>query len=209
MASRRSSAAVAAASFAVLIATSPVARGAGEINQQVLQGVGAFSDSSALDMLFDAPATDRPPDFEKFNLAGFASLRSCQRNATRGLYCLDGAVVRRWTDPEIGGASQDPPEFSCANSKLKLTGPEYCTALAIAQNGDAWIAGRRKGASVLIRLREKSDGTAGEAQGRPARARFARVPRPLSRATANASSDCWSQRLVDACTLPNIPLPIA
>jgi hypothetical protein len=159
MASRRSSAAVAAAYFAVLTAASPVARGAGEINQQVLQGVGAFNASSALDMLFDASAAERATlgrDFEKFDISRFATLRSCQRNATRGLYCLDGPFVRRWTDPEIGGASQD--EFRCDNAQLKLSGTDFCTALAVAQNGDVWIAGRRKGASVLIRLREKSNG---------------------------------------------------
>jgi hypothetical protein len=165
MASRRSSAAVAAAYFAVLTAASPVARGAGEINQQVLQGVGAFNASSALDMLFDATPDERLlGDFEKLDITGAAKLASCQRNATRGLYCLDGSVVQRWTDPKPASPGVDPlvsqPQFTCAHPKLKLTGPEYCTALAIAQNGDAWIAGRRKGASVLIRLREKSDGTA-------------------------------------------------
>lgn len=161
MASARSSAAILAAALAASAGFGPLAHGAGEINEQVLQGVGAFNAGSALDMLFDASATERSTlgrDFERFDISGFTRLASCQRNATRGLYCLDGPVVKRWTDPEVGGTSQ--PQFSCADTKLKLTGPDYCTALAVAQNGDVWVAGRRKGASVLIRLREKSDGTA-------------------------------------------------
>lgn len=157
MASRHRSAALVAASFAGLLALSPGVQGAGEINEQVLQGVGVFNDSSALDMRFDTAPDQRPPDFEKLAIGGFSRLSHCQRNATRGLYCLDGAAVKRWTDPEKGIA-KFPHEFSCANARLKLTGPDYCGALAIAQNGDAWIAGRRKNVSVLIRLREKLNG---------------------------------------------------
>ena len=160
MTSRHRSAVVLAVSLAGLLALSPGAQGAGEVNEQVLQGVSAYNANAALDMLFDATEAERATlgrDFERFDITGFTSLSSCQRNATRGLYCLDGPVVRRWTDPEIGGASQ--PEFRCDNSLLKLSGTDFCTALAVAQNGDVWIAGRRKGASVLIRLREKSDGT--------------------------------------------------
>ena len=157
MTSRHWSVVVRATSIAGLLALSQGAQGAGEINEQVLQGVGVFNDSSALDMLFDTAPDQRPPDFEKLEIAGFTRLSNCQRNATRGLYCIDGSVVKRWTDPE-NGIAQFPQEFSCANTRLKLTGPDYCTALAIAQNGDAWIAGRRKSVSVLIRLREKVDG---------------------------------------------------
>jgi hypothetical protein len=157
MASRHSSVVALTAMFAGLLVSSQGARAAGEINEQVLQGVGVFNGEAALDMRFDTAPDQRPPDFEKLGIAGFTTLASCQRNATRGLYCIDGAVVRRWTDPEKGLADY-PQEFSCANARLKLTGPEYCTALAIAQNGDAWIAGRRKSTSVLIRLREKVAG---------------------------------------------------
>ncbi len=165
MALHRVSAAVQAVSFSVLALVGTTTWGAEEINQQVLQGVGVFNGKTTLDMRFDAPRAidplnpafgERPPDFDvEVSLSGSASLVSCQRNGTRGMYCIYGKEVRRWAKPEEGGTGQ--PLFSCADQLLNLDRKraDPCTALAVSQNGALWVAGRRNSASVLIKVYEK------------------------------------------------------
>jgi hypothetical protein len=153
MALSRVSAATAAVSFSVLALVGATAWSAEEINQQVLQGVGVFNSRTTLDMRFDG---GRPPDFEvEVELTGSTSLVSCQRNGTRGLFCIYGKEVRRWAKPEEGGAGE--PLFSCADLRLKLDSKraDPCTTLAVSQNGAVWVAGRRNSASVLIKVYEK------------------------------------------------------
>lgn len=135
-----------------------------QLVQQVLDRVTAYSGDTALEMLFDDPAA-RPPDFTDFGLTASTGLASCQLNGTRGLYCLDGRDVRRWPDPEAGGAGQ--VEFSCANAALRLDTrrADTCSTIAVAQNGTVWIAGRRgKAYSLLKVLARAGDGSCPEGQ---------------------------------------------
>jgi len=137
-----------------------------QLVQQVLDRVVVFNAGTALEMNFElkpykepTPANPTPVlDFYNYNLVESTRLSNCRLNGSRGLYCVDGLSVRRWQNPEDGGSGQ--VEFSCANDALRLdkNRTDICTALAVAQNGDVWIAGRRRSASVLIRLREKLDG---------------------------------------------------
>jgi len=99
-------------------------------------------------MRFDSPpatdplnptADERPPDFAvEVALTGSTDLASCQRNGTRGLYCIYGKEVRRWAKPEEGGTGE--AMFSCADPLLKLDSKraDPCTALAVSQNGALW-----------------------------------------------------------------------
>ncbi len=139
-----------------------------QLVQQVLDRVVVFNAGTALEMNFDLKPYKEPTaaeptpavlDFFNYNLVESTRLSNCRLNGSRGLYCVDGLSVRRWQNPEDGGSGQ--VEFSCANDALRLdkNRTDICTALAVAQNGDVWIAGRRRSASVLIRLREKLDGS--------------------------------------------------
>ena len=129
-----------------------------EVAEQVLDRVAVFNRGTALEMRFDLPPSKRTPDFLNYDLDELTGLSSCQLNGTRGLYCVDGREVRRWQDPEAGGPGA--LEFSCANEALpfRTSRSDICTALAVAQNGDVWVAGRRNSASILVRLQAKVGG---------------------------------------------------
>jgi hypothetical protein len=143
-----------------------------QVVQQVLDRVAVFNGGTALEMNFERkpykePTADEPNpavlDFYNYNLVESARLGNCRLNGSRGLYCVDGQGVRRWQDPADGGSGH--VEFSCANEALRLdkNRTDICTALAVAQSGDVWVAGRRKNASVLIRLRQKLNGSCRDA----------------------------------------------
>ena len=142
-----------------------------EVAEQVLDRVAVFNGGTALEMNFEREpyreATATEPavvlDFYNYNLAESSRLGNCRLNGSRGLYCVDGQSVRRWQDPADGGSGQ--VEFSCANEALRLdrNRTDICTALAVSQGGDVWVAGRRKSASVLIRLRQKLNGSCRDA----------------------------------------------
>jgi hypothetical protein len=142
-----------------------------QVVQQVLDRVAVFNGGTALEMNFEREpyreATATEPavvlDFFNYNLAESSRLGNCRLNGSRGLYCVDGQSVRRWQDPADGGSGQ--VEFSCANEALRLdrNRTDICTALAVSQGGDVWVAGRRKSASVLIRLRQKLNGSCRDA----------------------------------------------
>jgi len=142
-----------------------------EVAEQVLDRVAVFNGGTALEMNFEREpyreATATEPavvlDFYNYNLAESSRLGNCRLNGSRGLYCVDGQSVRRWQDPADGGSGE--VEFSCANEALRLdrNRTDICTALAVSQGGDVWVAGRRKSASVLIRLRQKLNGNCRDA----------------------------------------------
>lgn len=155
-------AAVSAATIALLSSPGAHAQAETQVIQQVLDRVAVFNRGTALEMKFDV-SDERPPDFLNFNLVESAGLGSCQLNGSRGLYCLDGRDVRRWQDPADGGPGQ--VEFSCANSALQLDvkRADTCSAIAVAQNGDVWISGRRGSAYQLIKLvRKDANGACSE-----------------------------------------------
>src|SRR5512139_3898803 len=148
------------------------AQSASEVAEQVLDRVAVFNGGTALEMNFEREPYKEPTaaepnpavlDFYNYNLVESARLGNCRLNGSRGLYCVDGQSVRRWQDPADGGSGQ--VEFSCANEALRLdrNRTDICTALAVAQSGDVWVAGRRKNASVLIRLRQKLNGSCRDA----------------------------------------------
>lgn len=147
-----------AATIALLASLGGDARAETQVIQQVLDRVAVFNLGTALEMKFDA-ADQRPPDFFNFDLVESIGLGSCQLNGSRGLYCLDGRDVRRWQDPADGGPGL--VEFSCTNPALQLDARRGnpCSAIAVAQNGDVWISGRRSNAYQLIKLvRKDADG---------------------------------------------------
>lgn len=151
-----------AATIALLASLGGDARAETQVIQQVLDRVTVFNLGTALEMKFDA-ADQRPPDFFNFDLVESSGLGSCQLNGSRGLYCLDGRDVRRWQDPADGGPGL--VEFSCANPALQLDARRGnpCSAIAVAQNGDLWISGRRSNAYQLIKLvRKDADGHCSE-----------------------------------------------
>ena len=159
---RSGTAAVSAALIALLPSIGAHAQADTQVIQQVLDRVAVFNRGTALEMKFDAP-DERPPDFYNFDLVESSGLGSCQLNGSRGLYCLDGRDVRRWQDPADGGPGQ--VEFSCANSALQLDvrRADTCSAIAVAQNGDVWISGRRGSAYQLIKLvRKDANGACSE-----------------------------------------------
>jgi hypothetical protein len=148
------------------------AQPATEVAEQVLDRVAVFNGGTALEMNFERKPYKEPTaaepnpavlDFFNYNLVESSRLGNCRLNGSRGLYCVDGQSVRRWQDPADGGSGH--VEFSCANEALRLdkNRTDICTALAVAQSGDVWVAGRRKNASVLIRLRQKLNGSCRDA----------------------------------------------
>lgn len=125
-----------------------------DVVQQVLDRVVVYNGGTAVEMQFDDPEA-RAPYFYNYDLDASVGLRSCQLNGTRGLYCLDGLSVRRWQDPAEGGPGE--VEFRCDNEALTVARKriDSCSAMAVAQNGDVWVSGRRGTAYSLIRLHEK------------------------------------------------------
>jgi hypothetical protein len=125
-----------------------------QVVQQVLDRVVVHNRADGLDMNFKEPdvLSGQVPDFLPFGLGSEVGLRSCQLTGNRGLYCLDGFEVVRWQAPEDGGLGEE--QFSCDNRVLDLDTRrvDTCSAMAVAQNGDIWLSGRRGSAYVLFKL---------------------------------------------------------
>lgn len=115
----------------------------GELVQQQLDRLDAFSRTAAQNILPAPPVS--------YAVSGTA-FSSCQNTSTRGMYCLDGNSVRRWSKPETSSSSTEL--FSCANPLLGLDKGGVCTALAVDLAGNIWLAGKKNNAYSLIKVVE-------------------------------------------------------
>ena len=105
---------------------------------QTLDSVSVHSRTNVISMNFDDPA--RTADFENFGIAG-ADLIACRLTATRGLFCLDGEQVRRWSDP--ANAATDELAVDCNDPGLGLDARKArtCSGIAVGLDGTIWLAG--------------------------------------------------------------------
>mgnify|MGYP001820718872 CR=1 FL=1 len=103
---------------------------------QLLDRVEAFDNTAVLEMNFDDP--DEPDFTVLLNEAG-ADFKACKLTATRGIYCLDGDVVRNWPP---GGGSGGSDLVYCDDPTLGL---KKCTGLTVDLGGTIWLAGQDRG----------------------------------------------------------------
>lgn len=126
----------------------------GAQTQQVLDRVGGFSPSGALQMAFDVPAEKRPPDSIQYfaTPASSAGFIACQLTGRGGLACLDGRDVRYWPNAARSPEASETL-FSCQDPLLGLDtkrGVQTCTGLAVDLSGAVWIAGKKPNNSYSL-----------------------------------------------------------
>lgn len=107
--------------------------------QQVLDTVDVFGRATVVGTRFDPPGS-----YE--TAARGSDFRACTLTANRGLFCLDGKNVRRWSNPAKAEPATDL--FSCNDvPDLDAKSSETCTGLAVDISGNIWLAGKNKGKS--------------------------------------------------------------
>lgn len=104
---------------------------------QILDRVEAFDKTAVLEMNFDDPSD---PDFSVLLNEAGADFKACKLTATRGIYCLDGDIVRNW--PPGGGTGDSLPLVYCNDPTLGL---RKCTGLTVDLGGTIWLAGQDRG----------------------------------------------------------------
>lgn len=133
---------------------------------QVLDRVEVFNTSEVLRMKFEPPV-----GYTLLNTTSKTGYRACQFSPAAGLFCLDGALVRNWPNPQT-----DPPPagqtavetvydvFSCADRALALDKKaDACTSVTVDLKGDIWLAGRKSNnLHNLIRVTKKKTGVCTE-----------------------------------------------
>lgn len=125
---------------------------------QTLDSVDAYAPGAALKMRFDDSRRDRyATGSEAFAVgvqpAAGRSLLSCVRAPNRDLVCLEGALVRSWSDAEEAVPAREAPRdlFSCTDDRLGLiTRGNPCTAVAVDPSGAIWLAGRNRKSSFSL-----------------------------------------------------------
>ncbi|HEX9771839.1 MAG TPA: hypothetical protein VGA44_00115, partial [Steroidobacteraceae bacterium] len=123
---------------------------------QTLDRVDSVSRTAVLEMAFGEPI--RPPDFTNLDITALTGYSACQLTPIKGLFCLDGRLIRHWADP-----AQDPSdvstEFSCADRALGLDTkkPDTCTSMTVDLAGNIWIAGKKANSHSLIKVVQKID----------------------------------------------------
>jgi len=129
---------------------------------QTLDRVGASAtdqmsgDAAFLDMKFED--TDRPPDFEALPITG-TDFKSCKLTGGKGLFCLDGRLIKQWSNPLDPATGKTLIDTADPALDLDLR-KETATALTVALDGTIWFAGKsRKGPTfVLFKAQKKPEG---------------------------------------------------
>jgi hypothetical protein len=131
--------------------------------RQVLERHAVFNAGAVLELDLEGRGTTGP-DLSSYGVVPVTGFTACHLHASRGLSCLDGKDVRRWTDPRDGGGV-GALEFSCTNPALRLDAArdDVCSTMTQARDGSYWIAGRRSGVFRIIRVLERrADGSCPE-----------------------------------------------
>jgi hypothetical protein len=117
--------------------------------------VSSSAPSKALEMGFDDPAV-RNPDFKAYAAAASTGFTSCQKTSSRGLFCLDGKVVKNWSNLTDTSAEV---LFSCEDPALGLDRKprDTCTSMSVNLGGEIWLAGRESSSYTLIKVVRKPD----------------------------------------------------
>jgi hypothetical protein len=102
---------------------------------QILDRVEAFDRTAVLEMNFDDPSE---PDFSVLLNETGADFKACKLTATRGIFCLDGDLVRNW--PPGSGTGEASDLLECNDLGLKK-----CTGLTVDLSGNIWLAGQARG----------------------------------------------------------------
>lgn len=147
------------AAFLMVCACLPVVAGAQATAEpvQTLDSVSVSSSapSKALEMGFDDPLV-RNPDFKAYAAASTSGgFKSCQKTSSRGLFCLDGKVVKNWSN--LADTSAETL-FSCEDAALGLDKrSDTCTSMSVNLAGEIWLAGKEGSAYTLIKVVRKPD----------------------------------------------------
>ena len=117
--------------------------------------VSSSAPNKALEMGFDDPLV-RNPDFKAYAAASTSGgFKSCQKTSSRGLFCLDGKVVKNWSN--LADTSAETL-FSCEDAALGLDKrSDTCTSLSVNLAGEIWLAGKEGSAYTLIKVVRKPD----------------------------------------------------
>ena len=94
-----------------------------EVTSQTVDSVSAYSSTAVIDMRFNDTT---PPPFN-YNGIGGAALKSCERTAASGVFCLDGDTIRNWPNPKLSDPSRVVMACSSALSDSKAT----CSGIAV------------------------------------------------------------------------------
>ena len=119
-----------------------LAQSGGSPAQQVLDRVFAYDTKSVLNMAFSNADADAGP-FTDLGVNG-STVGTCTLTAVRGLWCLDGKVVRNWPNP------LQPTEYTdainCADPALGFEAaiPAACTAMTVDESGAIWLGGKKR-----------------------------------------------------------------
>lgn len=110
------------------------------VAQQVLDRVFVHDTKSVLNMAFGA--VKRPPDFTDLGIGGTA-ISTCTLTAVRGLWCLDGKVLRNWPNPLQPDSSA---VIHCEDNALgfEKSIPASCTGMTVDESGAIWLAGKKR-----------------------------------------------------------------
>jgi hypothetical protein len=116
--------------------------------------VSSSAPNKALEMGFDDPLV-RSPDFKAYAAASSSGFKSCQKTSSRGLFCLDGKMVKNWSSLTDTSAEN---LFSCEDPALGLDRrSDTCTSLSVNLAGEFWLAGKDGSAYALIKVVRKPD----------------------------------------------------
>jgi hypothetical protein len=106
--------------------------------QQVLDRVYAYNAGDVLNMHFGNAL--RPPDFTD-QQASASLITACTLTSVDGLWCLDGGLLRKWTNPlDLTGAPEDV--LSCTDPALGFE--TTCTGMTVDKSGVIWLAGKKR-----------------------------------------------------------------
>ncbi len=110
--------------------------------QQVLDRVFAYDTKSVLNMAFSNADADAGP-FTDLGVSG-STVATCTLTAVKGLWCLDGKIVRNWPNPLQPTEFTDP--INCADPALgfETAIPASCTAMTVDETGAIWLGGKKR-----------------------------------------------------------------
>ena len=134
---------------------------------QVLDRVEVFNTNNVLRVTsFETAPNVLALRVSKSSTQGFDS---CQYNPARGLFCLDGMVIRNWPSPQtVPPPNGQLPEqtstplFSCQNTALQLDTPRRgmpCTSMTVDLAGSIFLAARESNSThSLIKVAREKNG---------------------------------------------------
>ena len=124
------------------VASEALAQTAPDVIEQTLDRADVFSRTKTQGV---------SPKLLPYAVTAATAFTECQNTSTRGMFCLDGSLVRNWPDPEKAPEASSTL-FSCSDPAFALGTGAICTAMTVDLSGSVWLVGKKGNSYSLFKV---------------------------------------------------------